>query len=99
MDDSELQNELAATVEARKELGPGHDEHLIEGFLERIDKEIDRRVEERIGHRRGHSLPLAAQLGPMIPIVIFAGVFAHTAGVIAALALVAVMILVNELRR
>ena len=98
--DDDARRELEATVAARKELGPEHEEHLIQGFLERIDQEIERRVEDRVGHRRRHhSLPLAAQIGPMVPIVIFAGIFGGSTGIIAALLVVAAIVVVNGLRR
>ncbi|HET7450450.1 MAG TPA: hypothetical protein VFJ78_07605 [Gaiellaceae bacterium] len=101
--DDEAKRELEATVAARKELGPAHDDELIAGFLARIDKEIERRVEQKLdrrgGGRRRHGLPLPVQLGPMIPIVIFAGVFGGTVGIVVALAAVVLIVLVNEFRR
>ena len=42
---------LEATIAARRELGPAHDDQLVAGFLDRIEKEIDRRVDERIALR------------------------------------------------
>jgi hypothetical protein len=75
--DEETQRDLEATVEARRELGPSHDQELIDGFLERIEKEIDRRVDERVRKvaRRGPmSSPLnPATLGVCIPLVAVAG--------------------------
>jgi hypothetical protein len=44
-------HELEATIAARQELGPAHDDQLIAGFLDRIEKEIDRRVDDRIASR------------------------------------------------
>jgi len=83
--EDEAQKELEATIAARRELGPEHDEHLIAGFLERIDKEIDKRVEERVGkrvvERESHPhLPLPnlltpPVLGPVAGIVAVAGIF------------------------
>jgi hypothetical protein len=100
--DDEAKRELEATLAARKELGPAHDDELIAGFLDRIGKEIDRRVEQQLDRRGGGRRPgppLPAQLGPMIPIVIFAGIFGGTVGVGLALAVVVLIVLVNELRR
>jgi len=105
MDDPEIRKELEATVAARSELGPEHDKELIEGFLDRIDKAIDRRVEERVAKRHDHDShglplpPLPAQLGPMIPIVVVAGIFGGHLGVAAALLVVALIVLVNVWRR
>jgi hypothetical protein len=91
------QSELAATVAARKELGPEHEEHLIAGFLERIETEIDRRVDERIGHRRqgtgGHFSP--QELGVFVPIFIAAGIFGGPAGIFAVAAVLIVVFLVH----
>src|ERR1051326_7201 len=104
MDEPEIRKELEATVAARRELGPEHDKELIDGFLERTDREIARRVEERVSRRRGerdhqqHGLtlpPLPVQLGPMIPIVVVAGIFGGPFGVAAALAVVALLVIVN----
>ena len=97
------ENELHAVVAARRELGPEHDEHLIAGFLEKMEKEIDRRVDERIaarGPRRRSGTALhPGNLALCIPIVAIAGGIGHLGGlVIAFLALVAVFAL-SELRR
>ena len=35
--------ELEATLAARQELGPGHDEELISGFLERLENRLGQR--------------------------------------------------------
>jgi hypothetical protein len=98
--EDEARKELEATVAARRELGPEHDEHLIAGFLDRIDKEIDKRVEERVGRRveqrESHPhLPLPnllapPVLGPAAGIVVAAGIFGGVVGVVAALIALAV---------
>jgi hypothetical protein len=94
------EQELRAVVEARKELGPEHEEHLISGFLERIDKEIDRRVDEKVAARRPRSRKsMEAELGIFIPIFIIAGIFAGFSGIVAAAVALVVIFLVSELRR
>ena len=98
MQDDEARQELEATLAARRELGPGHDDELIGGFLDRIDREIERRVQEKLAEQRNRT-PLAAVLGPMIPITIFAGIFGGPAGVFAALILAGVIVVLTELRR
>jgi hypothetical protein len=50
--DEETRRDLDATVAARRELGAEHDDQLVAGFLERIEKEVDRRVDERLSDRR-----------------------------------------------
>ena len=49
MAQSELpREELAAAVEARREVGQELEPQLIEGFLERVGNAIDERVDERL---------------------------------------------------
>jgi hypothetical protein len=95
------EHELKAVVEARKELGPEHEEHLIAGFLDRIDKELDRRVDEKVAARRPRSSRKSreGELGIFIPIFIFAGIWGHVWGIVAASMALAVVFLVSELRR
>ena len=87
MDEERVRQELEATVEARRELGPSHDKELVEGFLERIDKELDRRIDERIASQKPPRRPGAVihpgNLGIAIPLVVLAGVFGGAVGVVA----------------
>jgi hypothetical protein len=87
-------HELEVTLAAREELGPGQDDQLIAGFLERIDREIDRRVDERVAKRvrgpRDVSLALP-MLGISIPLLAIAAVFAGLAGVIVVCAAVVLL--------
>ena len=82
-----MRQELEATLAARRELGPGHDDHLVAGFLERIDREIDRRVEERLARRvrarrQGAITPLVlGSLGLSIPLMGIAGGTGGVAGI------------------
>ena len=96
------EQELQAVVAARKELGPEHEQHLIAGFLDRIEKEIDRRVDERVAGRprrpRGSALH-PGNLALCIPIVAIAGGIGHLAGLIVAFIALATVFLVSELRR
>ena len=101
--EGEAQRELEATLAARAELGPGHDEALVQGFVDRIEREIDRRVDERVAARtpakRGPSPLHPGNLGVCIPIVVLAGVFGNTVGVVVALCALALVFLVAEFRR
>jgi hypothetical protein len=88
VDEERVRQELEATVEARRELGPSHDRELVDGFLERIEKEIDRRVDERLARQRpqksgGGMVLHPANLGVCIPLVVLAGVFGGPVGVVA----------------
>ena len=97
------EQELKAVVAARQELGPEHDEHLIAGFLEKIDKEIGRRVDERVRQlapRKPRPSSLhPGTLGVCIPIVAIAGGIGGVAGLIAAFIALAFVFALSELRR
>ena len=94
------EQELKAVVAAPKELGPEHEEHLIAGFLDRIDKEIDSRVEAKLAQRRRGGSPLnPANLAICIPIIAIAGGIGDTAGLIVAFIALSFVFLVSELRR
>lgn len=95
--DSEAQTELEATVAARKELGPEHDEHLIAGFLDRIEKEIDHRVDKRLAKSRPSGRRV--DLGIFIPLFIFAGIWGGAPGIAATATALVIVFLVSELRR
>jgi hypothetical protein len=97
--ESEAQTELEATLAARQELGPAHDEHLIAGFLDRIEKEIDRRVDSRLSKSRRGGPRHRVDLGIFIPLFIFAGIWGGALGIAATAAALVVVFLVSELRR
>jgi hypothetical protein len=96
-------HELEATLAARRELGPEHERHLIDGFLDRIEHEIDRRVDERVAarapaKRRGSSLH-PGNIAVSIPIVAIAGAMGGLAGLIVAFIALAAIFAVAELHR
>jgi len=97
------EQELKAVVAARKELGPEHEEHLIAGFLDRIDKELDRRVDEKIAAKRPRGRQTSslhpANLAVCIPIIAIAGGIGKITGLIAAFIALGLVFLVTELRR
>jgi hypothetical protein len=91
------------TVAARQELGPGHDDQLIAGFLDRIEHELDRRVDERVvrrtpAKRRGSPLH-PGNLALCIPIIAIAGGIGHLAGLITAFIALALVFGFAESRR
>jgi hypothetical protein len=101
----ETREELEATLAARRELGPGHDEQLITGFLQRIEKEIDRRVDERVvarsprARRHGGSPLHPGNLALCIPIIAIAGGIGHLGGLIVAFAALVLVFVLAEVRR
>jgi hypothetical protein len=62
MDQMARQN-IAATAAAHRELGPGFEDGLAEGLVERIGAEIDRRVDARLG-QRADSVPAQPAQAP-----------------------------------
>jgi hypothetical protein len=83
-------DELAAAIEARRELGDELEPQVIEGFLDRVEKRIDERVDARLarsGPRKAANIPIGLPLGSIalgIPITGAAGGTAGLAGIIAA---------------
>ena len=93
--DAEVGQELEATLAARGELGPEHDEHLIAGFLDKLDRELDRRIDEKVKSRRAPGRRMReGELGVFIPIFVIAGIFGGAFGIAAvAVALVALVVI------
>jgi hypothetical protein len=101
--EEQTKHELEATLAARRELGPEHETHLIDGFLDRIEREIDRRVDERVaarvpGKRRGSALH-PGNIAVSIPIVAVAGGIGGLPGLIVAFIALAVIFAVAEFHR
>jgi len=63
---SDHEAEIRASVAARADLGPGYDDAVAEGLVERIGEEIDRRIDARLGPRRP-AAPAGAQPGVPTP--------------------------------
>jgi hypothetical protein len=51
--DQLAREDIAAAAAAHRELGPGFEDALAEGLVERIGAEIDKRVDARVGQRGG----------------------------------------------
>ena len=78
---SDHEAEIRASVAAHADLGPGYDDAVAEGLVERIGAEIDMRIDVRLGHQSpgnqvpGNQGPAGYQpyqgyqgyLGPMLP--------------------------------
>ena len=97
------EQELQASLAARRELGPEHEDELVAGFLQRIDREIDRRVDERV-RQLAPQKPRGSALHPgnlalCIPIVAIAGGIGHLAGLIVAFLALALVFGLAEHRR
>lgn len=92
----DMNTELKAALQARQELGPEMDDHLVEAFLARIQTQVDARVAARIAaepkgakptksSRAGERVQVEVVAGSMalaIPLMAIAGNIAHTVGVV-----------------
>ena len=104
MSEPTFEQELAATLAARKELGPAHDKELITGFLDRIERELDAHIDERVAARapvkRRASAVHPANLALCIPIIAVAGgVGGGLPGVIVAVIALVIVFVYSETNR
>ena len=97
-DELARREELAAAIEARKELGTEMEPAVIDAFVERIERRIDEQVGEReraLKKRRDHQKEMVlGAMGISIPLLAIAAIFTGLAGVIVvctALAVIAVV--------
>ncbi len=91
-DHEETRRDLAATVEARRELGSAYEDALVQAFCDRIDTTIERRIDERVDHAVGrdegggsqHFVLGVVSLGTGIPITAIASSTGGTGALIVA---------------
>ena len=57
---SDPEAEIRASVGAHADLGPGYEDAVAEGLVERIGAEIDKRIEARLAQTPGHQGPAAS---------------------------------------
>jgi hypothetical protein len=93
-------DEVQAAIEARQELGPDLEPHVIDAFVERIERRLGDRTkesEQSLKRRREHQKEMTlGAMGISVPLFIAAAIFAGLAGVIAVCALVAVIAVVSS---
>ncbi len=103
MSEPTFEQELAATLAARKELGPAHDTELVAGFLDRIEHELDAHIDARIAARgpvkRRPSVVHPGNLALCIPIIAVAGGLAGAVGLIATVIALVVVFVYSESTR
>ena len=56
---SDPEAEIRASVGAHADLGPGYEDAVAEGLVERIGAEIDKRIDARLAQAPGHQGPAA----------------------------------------
>jgi hypothetical protein len=64
--DQHARDEIAAAGAAHRDLGPGYDDAVAEGLVERIGAEIDKRVDARLA-QRGDVPAQRPPGGPVMP--------------------------------
>jgi tellurite resistance protein len=97
-------DELAAALEARRELGQELEPQVIDSFLAKIEKQIDARVEQKVRERlptkrdrKNQPQVALGSLGLAIPLVAIAGGTVGLAGVVVvALAIVIVNVIASS---
>jgi hypothetical protein len=55
--DQQARDEITAAGAVHRELGPGYDDAVAEGLVERIGEEIDKRVDARLAQYSGQPAP------------------------------------------
>jgi anti-sigma factor RsiW len=70
MPDKRLRDDLQATLEARRDLGPEYETALIDSFVERLDATIAARVRAELDHQDPVRAGRRNQSSPMVPIVL-----------------------------
>jgi hypothetical protein len=92
--DHEDKHELKATLEARRELGPEMEDHLVEAFLAKVQSRVDaqlatqakdakKQVSRGTRHEGVSVEMIAAPMALAIPLVAIAGGIAGKIGIIA----------------
>ena len=103
MSEPTFEQELAATLAARKELGAAHDKELIVGFLDRIEHELDAHIDERIAARtppkRRASVVHPGNLALCIPIIAVAGGVGGVVGLVATVIALTIVFVYAETNR
>ena len=97
----DVSSDLRAAVEARRELGPEMEDHVIESFLRRVEERMQERglvapsgAKPAVPREKHHYNPIPvvpASLALSIPILPIAGYFAGAVGIV--MVLVAIVII------
>jgi hypothetical protein len=93
--DAVSREELAAAIEARKELGEEMEPALVDSFVERIERRLAERggeSERSLKARRDHQKEMVlGAMGISVPLFVVAAIFTGLAGVIAVCVMLAVV--------
>ena len=96
-------DELEAAIQARKELGSELEPAVIDGFVERIERQLVERSKDReraLERRREHQKEMVlGAMGISIPLLTVAAIFTGLAGVIVVCGALAVIALATALQK
>jgi alkyl hydroperoxide reductase subunit AhpF len=101
--DPETAKDLRAAVQARHELGPEMEDHVLEAFLARIETRVQAQVARQVkeiakpGKKNSDYKPVAiipATFGILVPLIAVAGIFGGSTAVLAVVAMVGLVNLV-----
>ena len=83
--EGDVRQEIEASVEARRELGPEYEEHVVDALVAKIEKRLAPQEPAPLPrHHTGPITPLVlGSLAVSIPLLAIAGNFAGLAGIIA----------------
>ncbi|MBB6551943.1 hypothetical protein [Nonomuraea rubra] len=70
MPDKRLRDDLQATLDARRDLGPEYETALVDSFVERLDATIAARVRAELDHADPVRVKRRHPTAPMVPIVL-----------------------------
>jgi hypothetical protein len=89
--EDELRRDLAASIEARRELGPAYEDELVQSFVDRVDMTVRQRVDAQLEERprgddnsREQFVLALASVGTGIPITAIATSNSGTAATVVA---------------
>ena len=92
-------DELQAAIEARRELGPELEPHVIDSFVERLEQRLAARSvdsDEALKRKRDHQKEMVlGAMGISVPVFVVAAIFAGLPGIIAVGAVIAVIAVVS----
>ena len=90
---------LEAAIEARRELGSDLEPHVIDSFVERIERRLGARTvdsEQALKRKRDHQKEMVlGAMGISVPIFLIAAIFVGLSGIIAVGAVIAVIAIVS----
>ena len=92
-------DELHAAIEARRELGPELEPHVVDAFVERIERRLDERIVPKSPAPRDRTQETAIAIVSILAAIPLIAIAGGTAGLPAIVAVCAALVLVNVVAR